>query len=264
MSQQRVSSEKELIQNCLQFLTFSESADPEDVAYYRSKLRNIKRFVVVDLGSGHYIFAPGAYVSYRNLERRDDWLARTLQASRHESRSFLDRNYGECRVEKGHQRYPQLVQAYYQHCATWGVQPSKETLRGRSFWLIAAEADDTVIAEELTDAQSYEEGAVRRIQVNAYERDAAARKACIAHYGNRYICEVCGFDFVAVYGTRGKEFIHVHHMTALHTIGKAYQVNPVRDLIPVCCNCHAMIHRYREDMLSPEALKKLIKKRRER
>ena len=41
----------------------------------------------------------------------------------------------------------------------------------------------------------------------------------------------------------GKGFIHVHHLRPLHTIRKNYVVNYKNDLIPVCPNCHAMIHR---------------------
>jgi 5-methylcytosine-specific restriction protein A len=35
----------------------------------------------------------------------------------------------------------------------------------------------------------------------------------------------------------------VHHVVPLSSIGKEYVVNPKTDLVPVCPNCHAMIHR---------------------
>jgi 5-methylcytosine-specific restriction enzyme A len=86
----------------------------------------------------------------------------------------------------------------------------------------------------------YPEGAKRRIVVNAYERSERARKACIAHHGRT--CVVCGIDFGKVYGDLGEGFIHVHHMRPLAMTRKAYRVDPVKDLIPVCPNCHAMLH----------------------
>lgn len=54
------------------------------------------------------------------------------------------------------------------------------------------------------------EGAVKRVSVNAYERNPVARKLCIAAHGCR--CAACNFDFDAVYGELGRGFIHVHHL----------------------------------------------------
>jgi len=95
--------------------------------------------------------------------------------------------------------------------------------------------------DELTPTESYVEGATTQIQVNSYERDPKARDACIAHYG--CYCQACGFDFGKVYCERGAGFIHVHHIIQLSDICKAYRVNPSSDLVPVCPNCHAMLHK---------------------
>ncbi|PYV94956.1 MAG: restriction endonuclease [Acidobacteria bacterium] len=97
------------------------------------------------------------------------------------------------------------------------------------------------MAEEVAAAERFWEGALRRITVNAYERDPAARKACIVHFGTA--CRVCGFDFAARFGELGVGFIHVHHTKPLSEIGRDYAVDPTRDLIPVCPNCHAMLHQ---------------------
>ena len=112
------------------------------------------------------------------------------------------------------------------------------------------------IAEEISTPALYFEGASRTVAVNAYERDPRARKACIAHYGTT--CCVCGLDFGLVYGERGQGFIHVHHLVPLAKIGKGYVVDPLKDLRPVCPNCHAMLHRGTE-VLSVEDLKKTMK-----
>lgn len=95
--------------------------------------------------------------------------------------------------------------------------------------------------EELSPAETYVEGAVTRILVNSYERNPAARRACIDYWGTK--CQVCGFDFEKVYGEIGRGFIHVHHIKQLAEIGASYVVDPVNDLRPVCPNCHAMLHR---------------------
>ena len=94
---------------------------------------------------------------------------------------------------------------------------------------------------ETNEIKPIYEGAKKSVTINVYERDAAARDKCIKHYG--CCCMVCNFDFVSVYGDIGKNFIHVHHLIPLADIEKEYVVNPIEDLVPVCPNCHAMLHR---------------------
>lgn len=91
------------------------------------------------------------------------------------------------------------------------------------------------------DAAEFEEGGVTRITVNAYERDAQARRACIAHYGCK--CFICGFEFLVEYGEAAEGLIHVHHRIELAQRGVRHRVNAIQDLVPVCPNCHAVIHR---------------------
>lgn len=112
------------------------------------------------------------------------------------------------------------------------------------------------IPEEIPTPALYFEGASRTVAVNAYERDPRARKACIEHHGTT--CAVCGIDFGVVYGERGRGFIHVHHVVPLAKVGKGYVVNPVKDLRPVCPNCHAILHRG-ADVLSVQELRDIIK-----
>ena len=106
------------------------------------------------------------------------------------------------------------------------------------------EAEYTRIPQEVDEneiAESYREGNLRQITVNAHERNQKARAKCIAHFG--CFCAVCGFDFEAMYGEVGKGVIEVHHMTPLSQISGEYVVDPIEDLIPVCSNCHTIIHK---------------------
>lgn len=98
----------------------------------------------------------------------------------------------------------------------------------------------TLIPEEVPSGRELIEGAKTRITINAYERNPAARKRCIVHYGSR--CVVCGFSFAQRYGDAVREVVHVHHVRPLASIGRAYRLDPIRDLRPVCPNCHAVIH----------------------
>jgi predicted HNH restriction endonuclease len=103
------------------------------------------------------------------------------------------------------------------------------------------DSSNVLLPEELEATATLFEGAVYRVPVNVYERNPKARRLCLAEYG--YDCVVCGFNFVARYGDTGRDFIHVHHLTPVSEIGREYQIDPVRDLRPVCPNCHGIIHR---------------------
>ncbi len=105
-------------------------------------------------------------------------------------------------------------------------------------------------------SMEYREGDVRRVLVNAYERDRAARRACIDHFGA--ICAVCNFRFEERYGPLGSGFMHVHHLVPLSEIKADSKVDPIRDLRPVCPNCHAMLHR-RQPPFSIEELRKMLR-----
>ncbi|TXK79860.1 HNH endonuclease [Paenibacillus sp. N3.4] len=67
----------------------------------------------------------------------------------------------------------------------------------------------------------------------------------------------CGFDFEVFYGQVGHGFIQVHHLVPLHSIRKTYKLHPIKDLRPVCANCHAIIHKHKPE-LSIEELSNMI------
>lgn len=109
--------------------------------------------------------------------------------------------------------------------------------------------------EEPDPAMTFPEGTVQRVEVNRHERDPRARKIALARWGCR--CAACDLDFSERYGEIGQGFIHVHHLIELSLVGPDYQVDPVKDLRPVCPNCHAMLHR-RQPALSIDELKMLL------
>lgn len=88
-----------------------------------------------------------------------------------------------------------------------------------------------------------------------YERDPEARRICVQHHGAK--CRVCGIDFGEEYGDFGAGFIHVHHKTPVARAAKdgEYKVDPKDDLVPVCPNCHAMLHRHPDKPCTVEMLK---------
>jgi len=99
---------------------------------------------------------------------------------------------------------------------------------------------DTWLPEELPDDEEYQEGTAQKITVNRYERDTKARAACLSHYG--YSCQICNVTLSDIYGVIAEKLIHVHHIKPISEIGESYVVDPINDLIPVCPNCHAVLH----------------------
>lgn len=101
--------------------------------------------------------------------------------------------------------------------------------------------EERSIPEEVEETEKgHLEGAVRLITVNAYERNTTARNRCVAYHKPK--CSICGFDFGIVYGEKLTGYIHVHHLRPLSEIKSEYIVDPIKDLRPVCPNCHAVIH----------------------
>lgn len=115
---------------------------------------------------------------------------------------------------------------------------------------------DHRILEPLSEPNSYKEGQFSYVHAIGYERNQDARKDCIKHYGCK--CAICRFDFEKVYGQIGRDFIEVHHIVPIHERKGEYVVNHIKDLIPLCSNCHSMIHR-RNPVYSPEELKSMLK-----
>ena len=108
-----------------------------------------------------------------------------------------------------------------------------------------------------TEGDSYLEGGVSRVEVNRYERNPVNRELCLSVNG--YTCKICGFDFEKVYGEIGHHFIHVHHIVPVSQYSEEYMINPVKELIPVCPNCHAMLHS-QNPPFGPEEIIEFIEK----
>ena len=105
---------------------------------------------------------------------------------------------------------------------------------------------ERLFPDELEAGRTYSEGARKTVRVNRFEREPAARKACVNLHG--LDCVVCGFNFERRYGKIGAGFIHVHHLKPVALSRGTYVVDPKHDLRPVCPNCHAMLHRPRKLM----------------
>lgn len=102
----------------------------------------------------------------------------------------------------------------------------------------------------------YVEGGRKVYYTSKYERKSKCRQQAIRIHGCK--CVLCGFDFQLVYGDLGVGYIEVHHKKPLYSLEEEVEVNPETDLAPVCSNCHRMLHRRRDRIITIEELKNII------
>lgn len=101
-----------------------------------------------------------------------------------------------------------------------------------------------------------DEGTPYSCESTVYERNPTLRKLCIQHHGTQ--CAICKMSFEGIYGDAAIGYIHVHHLVPLSTMMDAHQVNPVKDLLPVCPNCHAVIH-LKDPPYTPDQVRNMLR-----
>lgn len=127
--------------------------------------------------------------------------------------------------------------------------------KGNDYFSVGVGASYTESAEtEKTVAQRWE-GSSYQVLLTGYERNLDARSDCLREHGHQ--CVACKFDFEEQFGDIGKGFIHVHHLTRMADRPKPYVIDGKSELVPVCPNCHAMIHR----RIPPFTIEEIVSKR---
>ena len=149
-------------------------------------------------------------------------------------------------TENGSDALDKALVSLLKHIEYWESYSGTKVIGQRKIYnqyLKLSKKQDTELLypDEKHTAEGFLEGKTKTIIINAYERNTKAREKCIAHYGLN--CQVCTLNFAEKYGEIGKDFIHVHHIKEIAKIKKQYEVDPINDLVPVCPNCHAMLHK---------------------
>jgi predicted restriction endonuclease len=145
--------------------------------------------------------------------------------------------------------------------AWWGYGGGKATnnwLIDLGFQVVSKKGDykdlrKTWEKREESTADGYLEGEIEVINAERRHRDPKARAAALKNQG--YDCQVCGFNFERVYGV---VFAEVHHLKPLAR-GHTRNTDPSKDLLVVCCNCHAMLHPSAKEVKDWTILKESIK-----
>lgn len=233
-----VRSNLETFDSCLR------SKNVEERSWAEERLQRGKNFVAGPL-KGRVTFGPSRFMGARDNSR--------------ESHSSFERGVGGAtdneidkvldRIETDHPDWKRFEDLYQELCKKLGIDPAKNK---RTYWHL--DYDFGFVDLD----RSYIEGRRFPAVVMRSERSAAARAACIAAHDGNPSCVVCGFNFAESYGERGNGFIHVHHLDPFAHARGERKVHPETDLVPVCANCHCMLHH--GELLKPEDLRAMMPK----
>lgn len=137
--------------------------------------------------------------------------------------------------------------------------PSQFVFDTRRTEAIAASA---LLTEELVHGQGEAfigdpEGRRRSVLHVSYERSPRNRAEAIRIHGTTCCC--CRFDFDRAYGPElARSYIEVHHIKSITQTDGI--VNPATDLVPLCSNCHSMVHRKRGEIMPVAELQEIMRR----
>lgn len=135
-------------------------------------------------------------------------------------------------------------------CTNWNLLADYLGIKIEGFSII----QDPIVNQEQEESI---EGARIQITATSYERNPENRTKCLNKWGAT--CQICGFDAANIYGSEFAGLIHVHHIHPLGEIGKEHTIDPENDLIPVCPNCHMILHAKKDGTYTPDEIRaKLI------
>lgn len=229
-----VTSKEEIIDTLIHFSNYQSNHNDDEFEYYKQTLKAGKNFVFANY-EGKYIFCPSRFVGYKDCTIANHRKAINKNGSTTTSKITDILN------QKNHKNNA-AEQEFLQLCKKLNIIPDN---KDRTYWKIDIstniDTSYTGFPDEEGHPIEFEEGSVKKVVVNSYERNPKAREQCLKTHG--YNCSVCDFNFENIYGEIGRGFIHVHHLKPISSIGKNYTLNPETDLRPVCPNCHSMLHK---------------------
>lgn len=120
----------------------------------------------------------------------------------------------------------------------------------------AVKGNATIFENEDKTPELMSEGELVEMHLTKHERNRDLRKQCIEIHG--WKCKACGLDFKKKYGEIGLDYIEVHHLFPISQTDGKHKVDPATELVPLCANCHAMIHRLKGEEMTVEKLQSYI------
>jgi hypothetical protein len=115
--------------------------------------------------------------------------------------------------------------------------------------IVQKSSDERRTIEIFDESIMIQEGMKKIVETSVYERSTKLRQIAIEHFtkDEDIICEACDFSFKKFYGDIGKGYIEIHHIKPVfkyqdEELGKTIET-ALTNVVPVCSNCHRMIHR---------------------
>jgi predicted HNH restriction endonuclease len=151
----------------------------------------------------------------------------------------------------------------------------KITREGREFLKYGVAAETVLRAQGFTERQRrkalerdyrgivFEEGALIETNRKIVQRSALLRTLAVKHFKSEdgsIQCEGCGFRAEDVYGDEFRGLIEIHHTRPLFMTGfrKIDREAAIEQLVPLCPNCHRVVHRISGICMSVSDLKQLV------
>jgi hypothetical protein len=103
---------------------------------------------------------------------------------------------------------------------------------------------DKIIDEIVEREKWFLEGGMTIKTHMAYERNRKAieeAKNDMLRENKKLFCKICGFSFEDKYGKLGRGIIDIHHIKPVSELINQTKIS-TSDLIPLCPNCHRIIH----------------------
>ncbi len=151
------------------------------------------------------------------------------------------------------------------------------TEKGKQYLEEFAGITETLMAQGLTPPERQkefekdykgliaEEGALVVRNTKMRKRSTGLTQFAKRYFHKKYgklFCVACGFDFEQVYDGSGAGYIEIHHKQPVHEYAvkgkKSKMAVAVKKLVPLCSNCHRMIHRGGK-IISIAELKRILK-----
>jgi len=108
-----------------------------------------------------------------------------------------------------------------------------------------------------------EEGSIELKSIKQRKRSQKLREEKIKEIkmwnNGKISCIVCNFDFSDKYDGHGEGFIEIHHLEPVSFGSTSQDIQEaLKKVVPLCANCHRMVHKNKDKLLTPEELKKIV------
>lgn len=98
--------------------------------------------------------------------------------------------------------------------------------------------------------ENISEGKISVKSVVVRERSKKLREKAVLHFTDEkgsIKCRICGYEFAVHYGDYGSGYLEIHHRKPVYQYEEkdvdAVLSSALDNLVPVCSNCHRMLHR---------------------